>query len=29
MEEWISEGLSKILDFEIPEDLIKWVGFNK
>ena len=23
MEQWISEGLSKILDFEVPEDLIK------
>ncbi|XP_023947876.1 activating signal cointegrator 1 [Bicyclus anynana] len=25
MEEWISEGLCKILDFEIPEDLIKYI----
>ncbi|XP_045777560.1 activating signal cointegrator 1 [Maniola jurtina] len=25
MEDWLSEGLSKILDFEIPEDLIKYI----
>uniref|UniRef100_A0A2H1VUL3 SFRICE_003987 n=1 Tax=Spodoptera frugiperda TaxID=7108 RepID=A0A2H1VUL3_SPOFR len=25
MEQWISEGLSKILDFEIPDDLIKYI----
>ncbi|CAH0696044.1 unnamed protein product [Spodoptera exigua] len=25
MEQWISEGLSKILDFQIPDDLIKYI----
>ncbi|CAH0713138.1 unnamed protein product, partial [Brenthis ino] len=25
MDQWISEGLSKILDFEVPEDLIKYI----
>ncbi|CAG5029947.1 unnamed protein product [Parnassius apollo] len=26
MDQWISEGLSRILDFEVPEDLIKYVN---
>ncbi|XP_046970213.1 activating signal cointegrator 1 [Vanessa cardui] len=25
MDQWLSEGLSKILDFEVPEDLIKYI----
>lgn len=25
MEQWIQEGLSRILDFEVPDDLIQYV----